>query len=86
MDFVTPAMETERLILRRYRPSDLQDLFEYLSDPETVAFEPYEPMNLEEAQKNLEWRVSTEEMIAAELKESGKMIGNVYLGIRYFKS
>ncbi len=86
MDFVTPAMETERLILRRYRPSDLQDLFEYLSDPETVAFEPYEPMNLEEAQKNLEWRVSTEEMIAAELKESGKMIGNVYLGSRDFQS
>ena len=25
-------METERLILRRYRSEDLQDLYEYLSD------------------------------------------------------
>ena len=33
--------ETNRLILRRYRESDLQDLYEYLSDPEVVAFEPY---------------------------------------------
>ena len=40
--------ETNRLILRRYRESDLQDLYEYLSDPEVVAFEPYKPMTLEE--------------------------------------
>ena len=33
MDFA----ETKRLILRRFRESDLQDLHEYLSDPEVVA-------------------------------------------------
>ena len=32
--------ETGRLILRRYRENDLQDLYEYLSDPEVVAYEP----------------------------------------------
>ena len=36
-------VETKRLILRRFRESDLQDLHEYLSDPEVVAFEPYKP-------------------------------------------
>lgn len=76
--------ETERLILRRYRKEDLQDLFEYLSDAEVVKYEPYKPMTPAETEENLEWRVETEEMIAVELKESRKMIGNVYMGKREF--
>ena len=36
--------ESERLILRRYREEDIQDLFEYLSDPEVVKYEPYNKM------------------------------------------
>ena len=35
--------ETERLILRRYKKEDIQDLFEYLSDEEVVKYEPYKP-------------------------------------------
>ena len=75
-------METERLILRRYEARDLEDLYEYLSDPQVVAFEPYKPMNREAVRENLQWRMSTEEMIAVELRDTGKMIGNVYLGKR----
>ena len=78
--------ETDRLILRRYRETDLDDLYEYLSDPKVVAYEPYRAMGLEEVKENLAWRISTEEMIAVELKETGKMIGNVYLGKRDFDS
>lgn len=73
-------LETERLILRRYRASDLQDLYEYLSDLEVVKFEPYKPMTIDEVKENLTWRISTDEMIAIESKEEHKMIGNVYLG------
>lgn len=76
--------ETNRLILRRYRETDLNDLHEYLSDPEVVKFEPYQPMSLAEAESNLAWRISTDEMIAVELKSNGKMIGNIYLGNRDF--
>ena len=76
--------ETERLILRRYKESDLNDLYEYLSDPQVVAFEPYRPQTMEEVKENLAWRISTEEMIAVERKADGKMIGNVYLGKRDF--
>lgn len=79
-------MEAQRLILRKYREDDLQDLYEYLSDPEVVAYEPYRPMDMEETKENLAWRISTEEMIAVELKDSGKMIGNVYMGKRDFES
>lgn len=79
-------IETERLLLRRYRKSDLQDLFEYLSDPKVVEYEPYKPLSLEETKSDLEWRIGTEEMVAVELKASHKMIGNVYLGKRDFAS
>lgn len=76
--------ETARLRLRRYRESDLMDLYEYLSDPKVVEHEPYLPMTLEEVRENLTWRISTDEMIAVEEKATGKMIGNVYLGKREF--
>lgn len=76
--------ETDRLILRRYKESDLDDLYEYLSNPNVVKFEPYKAMTIKEVKENLAWRISTEEMIAVELKENHKMIGNVYLGKRDF--
>ena len=76
--------ETERLILRRYKKEDLQDLFEYLSDQEVVKYEPYRPYTLDQTKENLKWRMGTDEMIAVELKDSHKMIGNVYMGKREF--
>lgn len=78
--------ETERLVLRRYKKEDLQDLFEYLSDQEVVEYEPYKPLTLNETKENLEWRIGTDEMIAVELKSSHKMIGNVYMGKREFEA
>ena len=51
-------LRTERLILRRYRASDLQDLYEYLSDAQVVKFEPYKPMSMDEVRENLAWRIS----------------------------
>lgn len=79
-------LKTGRLILRPFRESDEEDLFAYLSDPEVVKFEPYAPMTREQVRENLAWRMSTEEMIAVELRETGKLIGNVYLGRREFDS
>lgn len=76
------AVETPRLILRRFQERDLEDLFAYLSDPETLAFEPYPPKTLDETREDLKWRISTGEMIAVELKSAGRLIGNVYLGER----
>ena len=78
--------ETERLILRRYKKEDVQDLFEYLSDKEVVRYEPYKPLTFDETKENLEWRIGTDEMIAVELKSSRKMIGNVYMGKRDFEA
>ena len=86
MNMMTMRVFTDRLILRRFRESDLDDLHEYLSDPRVVAFEPYKPMTMEEVRENLNWRISTDEMVAVELKDTGKLIGNIYLGKRDFDS
>ena len=51
-----------------------------------VKFEPYKAMTAEETKDNLKWWIETDEMIAVELKENHKMIGNVYLGKRDFNS
>ena len=79
-------METDRLILRRYRETDLQDLYEYLSDEEVVRYEPYRPMNMDEVQEELAARITSDEMIAVELKADRRLIGNLYLGRREFES
>lgn len=75
-------METLRLIIRRFEERDLLDLYEYVSDPEVLKFEPYSPKNLDETREDLEWRINCDEMLAVELKETGKLIGNIYLGKR----
>ena len=79
-------LETERLILRTYEEGDLQDLYEYLSDEDVVAFEPYEPMNLEEVKNCLENRIASGEYLEKKKKISGKMIGNIYVSERYAES
>lgn len=86
LEYALNRMETQRLILRRFRRSDLKDLYAYLSDAEVVRFEPYKPMSMEETAENLDWRISTDEMIAVELKDTGRLIGNVYLGKGDFDS
>lgn len=80
------VITTPRLILRRYREDDFDDLYEYLSDPDVLKYEPYKPMNPQEARAGLEWRISTPEMFAVQLSENKKMIGNVYLGKRDFST
>ncbi len=50
-------LETERLILRNLRESDLADFLEYRSDPEVCEFQSYEPFSEAQAEryiKNLE--------------------------------
>ena len=71
-------IKTEDLILRSFQLKDLEDLYEYLSDEEVVKFEPYKPMNREEALIELRERIYGDVSIAVEEKATGKVIGNVY--------
>ena len=72
-----PEIRTKRLTLRPFQKGDAQDLYEYLSDPEVVRFEPYRPYTLESCGQEAENRSTNPAFIAVVLGD--KVIGNVYL-------
>jgi RimJ/RimL family protein N-acetyltransferase len=77
---------TDRLVIRRFKADDGIELHEYLSQPETVQFEPYEPLTLNEAKSEAACRAIDYSFHAVCLKGSGKLIGNVYISRRGFDS
>jgi [ribosomal protein S5]-alanine N-acetyltransferase len=74
------SIVSDRLIIRRFDEDDWQDLYEYLSDEEVVKFEPYDVYSKDQAQDEALSRAYNEAFYAVCLKESGKLIGNLYLG------
>lgn len=80
------ALETERLIIRGFQESDYEDLYEFLSQRKEDAFEAYPNITYDNIKEHLNYRVGSEEFYALELKSSGKVIGNVYLGKRDFEA
>jgi RimJ/RimL family protein N-acetyltransferase len=75
---VKERIETERLIIRRFRCDDWMDLYEYLSNEEVVRYEPYGVFSEEDCKKEAARRSSDSAFWAVCLKDSGKLIGNVY--------
>ncbi len=75
-------IETERLILRSYEPRDERDVCEYMLQRVNAEFECYPDFTAEKSKQEIDFRCSTDEFIAVELKAEGKVIGNVYLGKR----
>lgn len=72
-------IETDRLIIRRYKSEDWLDLHEYLSDPKVVKYEPYEVFDEAQSKEEAMIRSDEECFFAVCIKETGKMIGNIYL-------
>ena len=77
---------TERLIIRRLRESDLEDFFEYRSDPKVCEFQGYEPITRENAGawlaklKGGEFGAPGEWVqLGVELKSVKKLIGDIGL-------
>ena len=80
----TRKIETDRLILRRFRPEDALDMFaNWASDPEVTKFLTWQPHSDVEVTKALvsDWISRYEDggyfNWAIELKETGKVIGNI---------
>ena len=71
-------IRTERLLLRQFSPDDWRDLHEYLSQPKTVQYEPYDVFSIEQAKQEAARRCADESFWAVVLP-SGKVIGNVWL-------
>lgn len=77
MDFTN--IITERLIIRRFRPDDWQDLYEYLSNEEVIKFEPYPVFSQEQSKIEADNRAKNNAFYAVCFKENNKLIGNLYL-------
>lgn len=82
----TPALETERLILRQFRPEDADAVFEIYSDPETMKYIPMFPLtDKEQAAAHLqkEYLDYYEQPFGCRyaicLKENDRPIGYVHL-------
>ena len=79
-------IETERMILRPFEKSDYDDLYEFLSQRENDEFEGYPGITYDNGKEHLAYRIDSDEFFAIELKENGKVIGNIYCGKRDFES
>lgn len=69
-------IETERTIIRYFRNTDHEDLYRYLSLPETYEYEPGSPITLEEAKQIADDRVKGTNFIAVINKLNNKLIGH----------
>jgi [ribosomal protein S5]-alanine N-acetyltransferase len=78
MGFGGSLIETKRLFIRKFLPSDAVDLFEYLSLPETYRFEPGEPITLDEARELVTERNEGSSFLAIVLKQNNKLIGHLF--------
>lgn len=78
--------ETERLQIRYFNSGDAQDLFEYLSDEEVVKYEPYGVYPLEACREEAVNRAKNKSFLAVVLKDSGKLIGNLYFKKCHFET
>ena len=77
-------METERLLLRRFTLDDWCDLHEYLSQEAVVKYEPYEAFTEDASKQETARRAESSSFWAVCLKDSGKVIGNIYLSKQEF--
>ena len=80
VDVTNVRIETERLILRPWRESDLEDFYEYASVPgvgEKAGWNHHQ--SLDESRKILGFFIDGKKTFALELKENGKIIGSLGL-------
>ena len=74
------VLETERLILRRWKESDAEDLYSYASNPDVGPIAGWPPhQSIEESLDVIQHVFSGEEAYAICLKEDGKSIGAIEL-------
>ncbi len=75
-------ISTDRLLLRTYRESDLDDIHEYARDPEVVRYLPWGPNTREATLEFLTKTIGSQDELAIELKSDGRVIGGIRLGIK----
>ena len=79
-------IKTERLLLRPFKKSDYDDLYGFLSQLKDDEFEGYPGITYENGREHLQYRLGSAEFWAVEMKDSGKVIGNIYCGNRDYET
>ena len=80
IDVTNVRIETERLLLRPWKETDLADFYEYASVPgvgEKAGWNHHQ--SLDESRKILGFFINGKKTLALELKENGKVIGSLGL-------
>lgn len=72
------AFETERLVLRNFRPSDAPELFAYLHQPRSSCFFSLRLDDLQAAEVEATKRSGSDDMVAVCLKDDGRLIGDLF--------
>ena len=83
-------LRTERLVLRAFRPDDLEPLLVFHSDPQSVRYVPYPPRDRSAVATVLQRKVLSTELradgdlveLAVELAADGTVVGDVLLALR----
>lgn len=71
-------IETERLLLRPFTEDDAADVLEYLAEPAVNCFACMKLDSLETARAEMKKRAADEYYFAIVLKETGKVIGEIF--------
>lgn len=72
------TIETDRLVLRRFAQGDAADLYEYLHQPVAGCFLSLALADMKAAEREVVRRSTAEKSIAACLRTSGKLIGDLF--------
>lgn len=72
------AIETDRLILRNFQQTDAADLLAYLHQPSASCFFSLALKDIDAARAEAEKRASGDDYIAVCLKQSGRLIGDLF--------
>lgn len=81
---MTELFTTERLTVRKFQPSDWEDLAEILTDPEVTYFEPYETFTKEACVQEAIHFSESDEFFA--VVSNKKVIGKIYFSDKGFGS
>lgn len=71
------CLETERLILRNYKPEDFNDVYLYFSNEEVAKYEDFYPMSETEVKELIEEWKDKDSRLVAELKNTNTIIGSI---------
>jgi RimJ/RimL family protein N-acetyltransferase len=72
------TVETERLVLRNFRPEDAADLFAYLHAPRSACFLDMALADLDAARAEAETRARADDYVAVCLRDGGRVIGDLF--------